>query len=113
MSIVVFHNHGSHPLDPLLKEGFKHCFCAVQSGDYWIAIDGKMGLPSIEVVAPSDYDLAEFYAKEGFTVVEVGEGTAALLPLTLTNCVGMVKSVLGIQAFGIVTPYRLYRRLSK
>lgn len=112
MSLVVFHDHGAHVLDPLLKEGFRHCFCVVDDGSYQIKIDGLAGLPHVEVVAPSGFDLMAFYAKEGFTVVEVANGAPPNLPLTLTNCVGLVKAVLGIQAFGVLTPYQLYRRLT-
>ena len=41
MNLVVFHDHGCHILDPLLEKGFRHCFAAVQTGDYWVTIDGK------------------------------------------------------------------------
>ena len=112
MSLVIFHDHGAHMLDPFLKEGFRHCFCVIDDGHYQISIDGRAGLPHVEVVAASCFDLREFYAKEGFTVVEVDRGTPPRLPLTLTNCVGLVKAVLGIQAFGVVTPYQLYKEIT-
>ena len=113
MSLVVFHTMGGHWMDPILHKDFKHCFVAVKDDHNWITLDSRMGLPTIRVVARSDYDLASFYANEGYPVVEVNAGRPSKLPLTLTNCVGMVKSVLGIQAFGVVTPYQLYRRLTK
>lgn len=113
MNLVVFHDHGAHLLDPLLKKGFRHCFCVVDDGTYQIAIDGQMGLPHIQVVAGSDFDLKEFYVNEGFTVLEVGEGKAVRVPLILSNCVGMVKIVLGIQAWWVLTPYRLYKHLTR
>ena len=113
MNLVVFHDHGGHWLDFLLKRGFKHCFCVVQDGDYMIRIDGLNSKPKIDVVAGSSFDLRGFYAKEGFTVIEVEEGTPMKMPFTLNNCVGMVKTVLGIRAFGAVTPFQLYRRLSR
>ena len=111
MNLVVFHDHGCHILDPLLEKGFRHCFAAVQTGDYWVTIDGKAGIPSVDVVCAKSYDLKSFYDSHGFTVTEVGEGQPLTLPLVLSNCVGMVKSVLGIRAPFAVTPYQLYRRL--
>jgi len=113
MNLVVFHGHGCHWMDPLLKEGFKHCFAVVDNAGYMICVDGKAGKPDVEVVCGSDYDLKGFYVKQGFTVVEVGGGLPTICPLTLSNCVGMVKSVLGIRAFLAITPYQLYRRLTR
>ena len=112
-NLVVFHDHGSHILDPLLKVGFRHCFAVVETGDYMVSVDGQAGVPTVEVVCPSSYDLAAFYARQGFTVVEVGEGAASPMPLSISNCVGMVKSVLGIRALFAFTPYQLYRRLTR
>jgi len=109
-SLVVFHDHGNHVLDPLLKTGFKHVFCCVNDGDYWISIDGKAGLPDVNVVAKADYDLKSFYENEGFTVVEVDRGKPVRVPLVLSNCVGSTKAVLGIRGLS-VTPYQLYKRL--
>ena len=111
-AIAVFHNSGGHWLDFLLKTDFKHVFCAIPSEKgYWIMIDGREGLPVFEVVAGTDFDLAEFYRDEGFTVVEVTKRQALNVPLVLSNCVGMVKASLGIRALGVITPYQLYKHL--
>lgn len=111
MALAVFHNNGNHCLDPLLKEGFKHVFCAVAKGDYWITIDGRAGLPVVEVVAASGYDLKAFYEGEGYTVVEVKRGLPTIWPLVLSNCVGMAMSILGVHALFVVTPYQLFKHL--
>lgn len=113
MKLVVFHDHGAHWLDPLLKPGFRHCFAVVQAGDYMISVDGLAGLPALDVVAASTYDLVGFYRDEGFTVVEVDEGIPIRVPCISSNCVGMVKAVLGIRAPFALTPYQLYRRLTR
>lgn len=112
-ALAVFHDHGGHALDRWLKPGFRHVFCALASGEFWIRIDAKAGQPVIEAVAPADYDLATFYRAEGFTVVEMEQRTTPLRwPLMLVNCVGLVKLVLCIKAPLVVTPWRLYRRIS-
>jgi hypothetical protein len=112
-ALVVFHDHGSHRLSCLLAPGFKHVFCAVNDGNYWVTIDGRDGKPAFEVVATADYDLKSFYECEGYTVLETERGDGAVLPLALTNCVGLVKAAIGINAFGAVTPRQLFRRLSR
>ena len=111
-TLVCFHNHGAHFLDPLLKEGFRHCFVAVLSGDYWVRIDGMGGVPEIEVVAGADYDLAAFYRRQGYAVVETEQRVRQpIAPFVAANCVGVVKAVLGLRAPFALTPYRLYIRL--
>lgn len=110
-AVVCFHNHGCHVLDPLLKRGFRHVFCALESGDCWIMIDGRAGVMVIEAVAPAGYDLATFYRAQGFTVIETNQGSKPLrTPLVASNCVGFVKAVLGIRC-AAVTPWRLYKHL--
>lgn len=112
-ALVVFHNHGCHILDPLLKPGFRHVFCALESGDCWIMIDSRVGVMVIEAVAPAGYDLATFYRAEGFTVIETNQRSKPLLaPLVASNCVGCVKTVLGIRC-AAVTPWRLYKHLRR
>lgn len=109
--LVVFHNVGGHPFDFLLKEGFRHCFAAVQADGYWVTVDGRIGMPVVTVVAASDFDLKAFYVNEGYTVAEMHEeGEASWLPLTNTNCVGLVKTVLGIRSW-CLSPYQLYKRI--
>ena len=112
LNLVVFHDHGDHFLDPFLKSGFRHVFCAVSDGTYWITVDGRMGLPVIEVVAASTFDLRSFYENEGFTVVAVAKGGPVRVPYVMSSCVGMVKTVLGVRSIS-VTPYQLYKFIRK
>ena len=93
-----------------LKEGFKHCFVVIDDGSYWIQIDGKAGIPEIEVVTNSDYDLVSFYRGEGYRVVETYRRNRPMPHLVLGDCVGVVKAVLGVHSWA-VTPYGLYKRL--
>lgn len=119
-ALVVFHDHGSHWLNPLLKKGFRHAFAVVCDGVHWIRVDAKTGVPDFEIVAPytgkngfTPNDLATFYVGQGFTVLNVKRGTGVYGPLVYANCVGLVKAALGINAFGVITPYALYRRLKR
>ena len=108
--LAVFHDHGNHILDPILKKGFRHCFCAIPNGEYWIVVDGQAGLPRIEVIAGTGYDLATFYRDEGFSVIEVKTRKPIITPLIFSNCVGMVKVCLGIRSSAL-TPFQLYKYL--
>lgn len=114
-ALLVFHEHGNHIFDRLLQKGYKHCFAAVCSGDYWVRLDSQAGRPAVEVVAGADFDLATFYRGEGFMVVETeqGGGTWAPWPLMVANCVGFSKAVLCIRAPWVLTPYQLYRHMTR
>lgn len=109
-NLVVFHDNGGHPLDFLLKKGFRHCFCVVASGNYWIQVDATIGLPELNVIAGTDYDLEQYYIDEGYTVVKAKKDKPSPYPYLHNNCVGMIKSVLGLRTFA-VTPYQLFKYL--
>ncbi len=113
-ALVVFHDHGAHCLDRFLKPGFRHCFVAIDDGHCWISIDGQVGVPVLQAVAPTDYDLAAFYRVQGHAVAETTRGTASTrLPFINANCVGATKIVLGIRAPSVLTPWQLYKYLTR
>ena len=113
-AIVLFHHDSNHPLRRFLKSGFRHCLVVVETGDYWVLIDPRDGMPKIEVVAGATYDLAGFYRRNDYMAVETNiVGGKLISPLALTNCVGAVKAILGIRKPFVVTPYRLFKFLEK
>lgn len=114
-AIVIFSDGGepAHPLGFLLRRGFEHCCVAVQTGDYWVLLDGERGVPVVNVIAPASFDLAKYYRDADLTVVETEQrGQPLRSPFLLNNCVGLVKAVLCIRSRAI-TPYALYRHLLK
>lgn len=114
-ALVIFCDGGepAHPLAFLLKAGFRHCCVALLSGDYWLLLDGERGVPVFRVLAAGDFDLAGHYRDCGLAVVEIEQASRPLrAPLVLANCVGFVKAVLCIRSLA-VTPFGLYRHLTK
>lgn len=109
-ALVVFHGEGTHPLSPLLKPGFRHCFCAVRHGHYWTVLDGADGLPAVYVSGVDD--LAAWYRDMGWTVVEVERREPVRTLLVAASCVGLVKAVVGIRSRAL-TPWGLYRHLTR
>ena len=113
-ALVVFHDKGCHRLDFLLQPRFRHVFCAVAVDGFWLVIDGKAGVPEFQVAASQQVDLALFYRKQGFVVVETETGDRPLrAPLVVNNCVGVVKTALSIRAPFAQTPYALYKVLRR
>ena len=112
-ALAVFHNHGVGFLQRFLKTGFRHVFVAVLVGECWVSIDGRAGVPFVDIVANADFDLAKFYRNEGFTVIEtVQRKVPPVSPFAIANCVGMAKTILSIRSTA-VTPWRLYKYLRK
>ena len=70
-ALLIFHDHGYHWLSWAMKRGFSHVLCAVQDERHWIVYDTESGVPSIKVAAATDYDLAGFYRRHGYTVLTV------------------------------------------
>ncbi|MGI9485672.1 MAG: hypothetical protein ACR2RF_07280 [Geminicoccaceae bacterium] len=99
-----------------LKQGFKHCFVALQISDRWVICDSlknKMVFSIIEL--PSDFRLSEFYRDRGYIVI-AGHGSAqrqssSIIPEILT-CVAVVKRIIGIRSFWTFTPWQLFRLLN-
>ena len=114
-AIVVFKNaEGTrrHWLAPLLKDGFRHCGVAVEAGDYWVFVDPNPDCIRFCVPALKNYDIADYFKDRGFSTVELETtGRDVRVPLVVSNCVGVVKTVLGIRKFSIITPYQLYKYL--
>ena len=118
-ALVMFQDSEGHPLDFLLKKGFRHCFVCVLAGEYWIEFNLVKNTPTIKVMTGADYNMEEFYSNQGDIVVSTSQrvfrpskfnvfyGT-----LMVANCVGLVKSILGINTLSW-TPYSLYKELKK
>lgn len=113
-ALVVFHDRGTGPVAQLLKRGFRHCFVALDDGRYWIAVDGRAGVPDVRVVAGTGFDLAGFYRRAGMTVVETAvRRRPPRQPWMLGTCVGAAKRLIGLRAPFALTPAGLWRRLSR
>ncbi|NKB59010.1 MAG: hypothetical protein GKS00_22005 [Alphaproteobacteria bacterium] len=114
-ALVAFHDHGAFWFSRHLRWGFRHVFVVTLNDGYWVMLDGRDGVPVLEVVAGVDFDLAAFYRKEhGFTVLRVtAPGLPPCSPVMLGTCVGAVKRVLGLRAPWVLTPYQLYRYLKR
>lgn len=113
-ALAVFHDHSHHVLARFMEPGFRHCFVCVFTDRYWIRIDAQSGMPSIEVVAWEDFDLAAYYRDLDFTVIETKQtGQPPPWPLAVANCVGLVKQVLAINAPLVLTPFQLFKHMGK
>tara|TARA_S200002703_G_scaffold146855_1_gene142234 strand:- start:1810 stop:2172 length:363 start_codon:yes stop_codon:yes gene_type:complete len=113
--LIIFSDENAHPLAWLLHRRFRHVWCALRDEErgVWVSFNGHQGIPIVQVEAAADFDLASHYEEQGYTVVRVKRGTKpSYSPLVLNNCVGYVKVVMAVKCWS-VTPYRLFRHLTK
>jgi hypothetical protein len=112
-ALVVFSDGGNHPLSRFLKPGFGHCFVCLRTGDYWIKVDGREGVPEFEVLTLGTFDLAAFYRDNGYTVVETEPGSSPIRgPFIPANCVGLVRAALSLRTWAL-TPFQLFKFLTR
>ena len=113
-AVVVFQSGGTHWLSSLLNPGFRHCSVAVESGDYWVHVDPNPDGIRFKVVALSSFDIAGHFKECGYTTVKlIAPGDCVGAPFAISNCVGVVKAVLGIRKPFIITPYQLHKHLGR
>lgn len=100
----------------LLKPGFRHCFVALNDGRHWVTVDPLACFTEVEVQpVPAGFDLPGWYRGLGLTVVpaEVRRDRRRPAPWAPFTCVEAVKRILGIRARHVLTPWQLYRFLTR
>jgi hypothetical protein len=116
-ALAVFVDHAECRWLRTLKPGYRHCFVAVRDGGSWLVCDPvKDRMELVLLTLPARFDLAQFYAGRGHRVL-VGRTRPdlprrPLLPTPLT-CVAVVKRIVGVRAPWVLTPWQLFRHLSR
>lgn len=110
-ALAVFTDPGGTRFDWLLRRGYRHVFCCIQDETNWVMFDPRNGQPVMQAVQTADYDMASFFRLQGYMVVELEQGPPIASPIIVSNCVGLVKFILGIRAPFVQTPFQLYRHL--
>ena len=111
---LVFTNT-NRPEGKVLKQGFQHVYAVRNDFDrVWTVIQPGHQVLRIEQELVTDYPTIHDYIMEGETVVYYEPQPSGIAHgLNIVSCVGVVKYLLGIRAWWVVTPYQLYRYLIK
>lgn len=114
VAIVVFEDRRDSVLGRLLRPGFRHCFCLVQSPRGWLVCDPLRDRLRVELLdLYSAAELVGHYGASGRATL-IGSvrsvGVPRRVPAPVT-CVEVVKRILGRPAPLVVTPWQLCRFL--
>lgn len=112
---VVFSGQTDLPWLKILKPGYRHCYVLINDGDHWISLDPLPGHTEVMVhhIAP-DFDLPNWLKARGFKYVPAcitPQNTQS--PWAFYSCVEAVKRVIGLQDRWVITPWQLYKKLTK
>jgi len=115
---IAFGGEADQPWLRPLRRGFRHCFAALRDEAGWTVVEPLSGrLLVARLNVPAAYDLPAFYTRAGLAVVGPflpgpvrGGWLPRFAPLT---CVALCRAVLGAGAPFALTPWGLFRRLSK
>lgn len=99
-----------------LRSGFRHCFVAVNRSDVWIISNSLSHYTDLDVAV--DWTAAEisaWYHRLGCVTVETTTRTPVprCAPIRPFTCVESVKRILGLRAPWVLTPWQLYRHLTR
>ena len=98
-AFIVFGPDNEHPFSFLLSRKRRHVWCILPDAraGMWVSYNWHQGVPQVRVESDINYDIATHYRDQGWEVVAYEyEPEAVATPYVLNNCVGHVKSVLGI-----------------
>ena len=100
----------------VFEPDFRHCFVCVRWRDGWILIDPLSHVLEVGLIDGMAVDeLQAFYENAGYVGVRtrLGEMASGPFPWRPYTCVEVVKRVVGLSAWWLVTPYQLYNFLKK
>ncbi|MEC7701237.1 MAG: hypothetical protein VX740_03575 [Pseudomonadota bacterium] len=99
-----------------LRPGFRHCFIVLNDGRRWLSIDPMAHYT--EVIShdlPATYNVINWIEQQNCLAVEVAieKPPKKVQPPMLFTCVEMVKRMIGLRAFGVITPWQLYKAIKR
>jgi len=91
---------------------FQHVLVSVDTGNGIVTLDTAGGGIHLGITGATLEEVAQYYRSSGDAVVECEASPCGSQFTVVGTCVEVVKRVLGIRGFFILTPYQLYRRLT-
>ena len=100
-----------------LKKGFRHCFVVMQTENGWITIDPLYLNIDINHYRDKQKNifLPQWFEQQGYKVVQaiINKPTKRKIYFSPYSCVEVIKKIIGLNNFFIMTPWQLYKYLKK
>lgn len=113
---VVFTGQADMAWLKILKPGFHHCFVVLRDAQRWLTLDPLSNHMEARIYdMPGDFNLPLYLRNQGMLVVEthLNHSHQKPAPIMIFTCVETVKRILGLHKRWIITPWQLYRHLTK
>jgi hypothetical protein len=115
---IAFAGRGEMAWLRLFRRGFRHCFAALADAEGWTLVDPLSGRLVVQRLAvPRAFDLPAFWRRAGFRVLgpfaPEPPRPSRLPPLLPATCVTACLALLGRRRRFLLSPYGLYRALSR
>lgn len=115
---LVFAEGQGHWWQRLLRPGFGHVYALRWDGWNWICLDPALGFTDIHVLPVASPEISDVVSTECCVILRVEvwrERCRYRVPWVLApwTCVEQIKGLLGIRATHVITPYQLFKHLSR
>ena len=104
-------------LKQFLKKGYKHCAIHLLINGVWISIDPLLsGLKILVHDVRASFDMASHLKRAGYDIItlhNVKPAQNTKIRWSIFTCVEVIKRILNIHHFFIITPDQLWRYLNQ
>lgn len=101
-----------------LKPGFRHCFALIRTDRHWLIVEplaDRLDITLTEI--DSSFDLPGWFREQGMVLVAASSvprpARPRCAPIAPFTCVETVKRLLGLRQRWLLTPYQLFRHLTR
>lgn len=98
-----------------LKSGFKHCFLVLEDNGAFFVVDPLASKIELLTFRISGTLFISEFERLGMKVIKtnINDNSASSWKFGIFTCVEVVKRILGVYSFKVITPYQLYKYLLK
>ena len=114
--VVAFVGETDIPWLRLLRPGFRHCFAVIECSGHWLIYDPASHQTRLDRLGRLALaELLNWLTLPNTTLIccRTKAAPARLAPVRPYTCVEAVKRILGIRAALVLTPWQLFRHLTK
>ena len=91
-----------------LKKDYGHCILLVRKEDFWVVVDPSLSMMEVSIL-PVGYPIRQLFGGkfQRFTLWRDTKQVRIKTVIAPFTCVELIKSILALGKFSIITPYQL------